>query len=787
MIYPKNSIQKLGFNQIIYWTKEYCSSILGENLIEKITFLKDKKKIAHQLQMVGELKQILESDAFNLQMNIDIDLKEKMASKQGFYYKEEDLEAMLAFFRNVEETLDFIGFKHAQYPTVSKLFNRIDIPERLSNIVDKILDVDGQIKSDASKELAAISKKIGAEKKRLTSRSLAIFENSKNAGYTAETELTIKDGRVVIPILSEHKRKIPGILVDQSGSGKVSYIEPSELVEINYVLAELHIQRRQEVIKILKACTKKIVPHLKMLLLMQKKLALFDFIRAKAQVAIQFGGIVPDIDENEIVLIGALNPLLVHRLKEEKSTDVAIPLSLTLNPTQKIIVISGPNAGGKSVAMKTLGLLQLMLQHGFLIPSAPGTKMRIFQQVFSDIGDNQSIESDLSTYSSHLKSAKHIVNFSDENTMVLMDEIGTGTDPQLGGALAEAVLETIHSNGVYGIVTTHFGNIKVCADKLSHTINAAMLFDLKNLKPLYKLEIGQAGSSFTFEVAQKIGLNKKIIQKARSYVETKQYDYDKLLTEVQQKKENLEKEISIARDIQKDAIYWQKEYKELKKKIDSLRNEMIAQARTEANEIVAKANQKIEQAIRNIKENQADKAKTKRIRQDLNSWKQDLNESNKVAESKKVTTLFKEGDRVQLVGSSTVGEILKIKNNKVELKMGGLTTKTNIENIQKVGAASKKEVTKYVSSSKFNSISQNFNPELDVRGFRTLEALEEVDKWMDQALILGFKHGRILHGIGNGILRNQIRTHLKKNGLIEEMSDGDKLEGGKGITKIAFK
>lgn len=788
MIYPKNSADKLGFSQVILWTEENCSSLLGKKLIPTIKFEVEPKKILHQLRLVDELKQILEKGLLNLQLHIDIDLKEKLGSKEGFYYTEEDLASFVSFFRNTEDTLDFFTKFSLEFPLLYKIFRNIEIPISLTQLVLKILDVDGQIKSNASKALLLISQKIELEKKRLTSRSQAIFENSKKLGYTADTELTIKDGRVVIPVLSEHKRKIPGILVDQSGSGRISYIEPSELVEINNVLAELLIDRRQEIIKILKEVTKQIVPYLKMLVMVQKKLAQFDIIRAKAIVAITFGGIIPEVNNEEMLLFAAINPLLKHRLEEEKSKNVAVPLHIELNPNQRLIVISGPNAGGKSVAMKTLGLLQLMLQNGYLIPCNVGSRMKIFENIFSDIGDNQSIESDLSTYSSHLKSAKHILNFSDQNTLVLMDEIGTGTDPQLGGALAEAVLEEIHNKGAYGIVTTHFGNIKIRADKLKNAVNAAMLFDLENLMPLYQLAIGPAGSSFTFEVAQKIGLNKRVIKKARSYAQTKQFDYDKLLAEVQHKGEVLEKELSKTKELQEQAEYWQQEYKTLKETLNSIKKELVEQAKSEANQIILDANAKIERTIREIKEHQADKEKTIQIRKELSKEVEKASsEKTKQIIEKKPTHSFKLGDRVQLQGSNSIGEIIKIQEQKIEIAMGGIITRTKVENIQKVGAEIRNNVTKYVSHNKFDQLSQVFNSELDVRGLRTLEAIEALDKWMDDALMLGFRQIKIIHGIGNGILRNQLRAHLKKNSLIAQMSDAEKMDGGQGSTIITFK
>jgi DNA mismatch repair protein MutS2 len=423
-----------------------------------------------------------------------------------------------------------------------------------------------------------------------------------------------------------------------------------------------------------------------------------------------------------------------------------------------------------------------MLQHGFMVPCSAESTFQLFENIYIDIGDDQSIESDLSTYSSHLKSAKHIVNFCDEKTLVLMDEIGTGTDPMFGGPIAEAILESIHAKNAYGIITTHFSNIKARADRLKGVRNAAMLFDIDNLIPLYKLKVGQPGSSFAFEVASNIGLNKNLIKRAKALTDTKQYDLDELLSDVQSQQEKLKLKERELNEKLANAKIFEQEYRSLKDRIESQKNQIIQQANSEASSIIKTANKEIEKTIRVIKESSANKRKTDKVRKTLNQKVEKF--ENNESTIKSVEINYKIGDQVQVIGSNTAGEIIEIKKNKITIKFGNLVTKTSIDNIEKVGNSTSKQVKKYISDSSYLHKQQNFKTEIDIRGMRTHEALNKLDNFIDTALIMGVSDLRILHGKGNGILKTEIRKHLKFNPSVVKIKYERVDFGGEGISII---
>ena len=494
-------------------------------------------------------------------------------------------------------------------------------------------------------------------------------------------------------------------------------------------------------------------------------MAFYDYVRSKARLASDWNCVKPNFNSFTQV-VNSKHPLLQNRLNDENK--LLVPLDYSLNKDNRIIVISGPNAGGKSVALKTVGLLQVMLQHGFLVPCSAESTFQLFENIFIDIGDDQSIESDLSTYSSHLKSAKHIVNFCDENTLVLMDEIGTGTDPMFGGPIAEAILESIHAKNAFGIITTHFSNIKAKADRLKGVKNAAMLFDIDNLIPMYKLEVGQPGSSFAFEVASNIGLNKKLIKRAKALTDTKQYDLDELLSDVQSQQERLKEKERELNEKLANAKVFEHEYRSLKDAIESQKTQIIQQANSEASIIIKSANKEIEKTIRVIKESAANKGKTDKVRKTLNRKVEKFENNQSTIKSSEIN--YKIGDQVQVIGSNTAGEIIEIKKKKITIKFGNLVTKTSIDNIEKVGNSTSKQVKKYISDSSYLQKQQNFKTEIDIRGMRTHEALNEVDNLIDTALIMGVSSLRILHGKGNGILKTEIRKHLKFNPSVVKMT-----------------
>jgi DNA mismatch repair protein MutS2 len=779
VLYPKNIHTKLSFNQVLDIAKKLCDTDLGRSIYKKLKFTHQPDILSLWLTQTEEVFDILHEGKLNVSLPLDCDLHEKTARIQGFFYEIESLQEIYNLLKSIKRVDDFFRNNVDEYPKISKVFKDISIDYTLINQIDQILDPDGNIKPSATPALRKIHLQIKKAETNIFRSSNSIFIQAKEKGLLADTELGIKNGRVVLPVLSEHKRKVHGVLIDQSGTGKVSYIEPIEIVSLNNDLSELLIKKRQEVIAILKNITHHIVINLSEIMKARQHLAFYDFVRSKARLASDWKCVKPQFDSCAQV-INSKHPLLQDRLIDENK--LLVPLNYSLNEEDRIIVISGPNAGGKSVALKTVGLLQVMLQHGFLVPCSAESTFILFENIFIDIGDDQSIESDLSTYSSHLKSAKHIVNFCDENTLVLMDEIGTGTDPMFGGPMAEAILESIHARKAYGIITTHFSNIKAKADQLKGVKNAAMLFDIDNLIPMYKLEVGQPGSSFAFEVASNIGLNKKLIKRAKALTDTKQYDLDELLSDVQSQQEKLkEKELELNEKLANAKVFEQ-EYRSLKDSLEDQKTQIIQQANSEASSIIKSANKEIEKTIRVIKESSANKGKTDKVRKTLNQKVSKLESNQPTINTNEIN--YKIGDQVQVIGSNTAGEIIEIKKNKVTIKFGNLTTKTSTANIEKVGNSTSKQVKKYISDSSYLQKQQSFKTEIDIRGMRTHDALNEVDNFIDTALIMGVSSLRILHGKGNGILRTEIRKHLKFNPSVVKMTYERVDFGGEGISII---
>ena len=779
MLFPKNIYNKLGFDQVIDFAKNHCETELGKSIHTQVKYTNQSDILFLRLEQTKEALEILENAKLNVFLPLDFDLHEKTAHIEGFFYEIESIQEISDFLVSAKKVDDFFRNNLDEYPNLSSVFKDVGIDYTLIDQIDQILDPEGKIKPSATPKLRKIHNEIKKLESNIIKSSNNIFLKAKEKGLLANTKLGIKNGRVVLPVLSEFKRKVNGVLIDQSGTGKISYIEPMEIVGLNNDLSELQIKKRQEIITILKKISQQIVLNLREIKKARKNLAFYDFVRSKARLASDWKCVLPKFDSFTNV-INSKHPLLKERLSDESKQ--LVPLDYSLDKDNRIIVISGPNAGGKSVALKTIGLLQLMLQNGFLVPCSDESTFQIFEHIFIDIGDDQSIESDLSTYSSHLKSAKHIVNFCDENTLVLMDEIGTGTDPMFGGPIAEAVLESIHAKNAYGIITTHFSNIKTKADQLTGIQNAAMLFDVDKLIPLYKLQVGQPGSSFSFEVASNIGLNKKLIKRAKALTDTKQYDLDELLSDVQLQQEKIkEKELELNTKLE-NAQKYEHEYRLLKEKLEGQKSEIIQQANIKASSIIKSANKEIEKTIRVIKESSADKKKTDKVR---NSLKQKVTKlGDDIPDTISTEIKYKIGDQVQVKGSDISGEITEIKKNKITIRFGALTTKTTIENIEKVDQGNAKKVKKYISESSYFNKQQSFKSEIDIRGMRTHEALSEVDSLIDTALIMGVSKLRILHGKGNGILRTEIRKHLKQNPTIVNMSYERVGLGGEGISII---
>ncbi|MBC7759686.1 MAG: Smr/MutS family protein, partial [Phormidesmis sp. FL-bin-119] len=595
-----------------------------------------------------------------------------------------------------------------------------------------------------------------------------------------------RDGRLCIPILAEHKRKLKGFIHDESASGQTVFLEPEEVFQANNTIRDLEFERRREIIKLLIALTNELRPYVPLLLSYHGLLTKLDFVRAKALFAISIEGTMPQlVKAAELDLINAKHPLLLLNFKKDQQT--VVPLNINIDENQRVIVVSGPNAGGKSVCMKTVGLLQIMVQSGLLIPADEHSKVGLFNQIFADIGDDQSIESDLSTYSAHLSKMKNFVEKANSKTLILIDEFGTGTDPQFGGPIAEAVLEELNHKKVRGVVTTHYSNLKTFANSTFGIENASMLFNNREMKPLYILSLGKPGSSYAFEIAQKIGLSPEILESAKNKIGDYQKKVDTLLVDLERdKKELLDTRISIEKkEGGLKAILIENE--QLKSYLEENKKSILKNAKIEAQSIIKNANKLIENTISEIRENNADKHHTQKLRQNLEQeLKKNVVEEKKAPKPQEISEL-KKGDWVKLSDSETIGQVMEIVRDNVILAMGDLRSVVKLKRVEKIP---NKSVPKEIRKSYNHDLTENFSTfstELDLRGKRGDEAIYDIEKYLDRAVMMGLNSLKIIHGKGDGILRKLIREYLHKYSQVDRIEDEHADRGGDGITYVYLK
>jgi DNA mismatch repair protein MutS2 len=595
---------------------------------------------------------------------------------------------------------------------------------------------------------------------------------------------------MVIPVLAEHKRHVKGFIHDESASGQTVFMEPAAVLDLNNELRDLELRERKEIIRILSMLTSLVRPHVEGLKQARTTLGLMDFIHAKALWAIHIGGVCPRlVNQPGLTWKKAVHPLLL--LSHRAAAKPVVEQELELNQDHRVLIISGPNAGGKSVTLKTIGLLQYMIQCGIPVPLSEDSESGVFRQIFLDIGDEQSIENDLSTYSSHLSSMKAFLFHADKRTLILIDEFGTGTEPDFGGAIAEAVLEGLHQKRIYGVVTTHYANLKELASKTQGMQNAAMQFDLDNLEPLYKLQIGKPGSSFALEIAGKIGLEQDVLAAARKKIGRERVQLDKALLDLEREKNRLQQLNKKLEEEQKKLRESSEEYQSLKSYLDVEKKNILKQAKIEATNLLQEANRKIEATIREIKEAKGEKEATKVIRKELENFKEKIRPAKK-PKSKPSPAFFTEGpiepgDMVSIEETGAVAKVLSIKGKQAEVLIGELSSKVKLDRLRKVGKIQEDNSRK--SSGKRNTInivetSMNFSPSLDTRGMRGEEVLPVLQNFLDKALLLSQKDLRIVHGKGDGILRELIRQELRKWPEVHHVRDEHADRCGAGVTLL---
>lgn len=784
MIYPQNASDKLGFSEIKSLIKAQCLSDMGRQMVDRIQMMTSFDQINKFLRQTKEFKDILENDApLHIRHLFDIKSLAEKIRVEGSFLNEAELHQILLSVQTVFSVINYFNEREGRYPNLEGLFEHLPIEKKIIKSIEAVIDEKGKIRPNASVELQQITSGIAKAESDARKKVDQIFKNAQNNGWTADGNLTIRDGRLCIPILAENKRKLKGFIHDESASGQTVYMEPEEVFQLNNLVRDLEFDKRREIVKILTGLSNELRPYVPLLLSYHGLLTKLDFVRAKALFAQQIEAEMPVLLQTpELNLVNAHHPLLYLNLKKEGTS--VVPLNIKIDDQQRVVVLSGPNAGGKSVAMKTVGLLQIMVQAGLLIPADESSKLGIFKQVFADIGDDQSIESDLSTYSAHLSKMKYFVENAGGKTLVLIDEFGTGTDPQFGGPIAEAVLESLNRKHIRGVVTTHYSNLKVYANAAEGLENASMIFDNLKMQPLYILEMGKPGSSYAFEIAQKIGLPQNVINAAKNKIGVYQKKVDTLLVDLERdKKEILEKKIALEKQ-QKRVNVLLEENEKLKAYLDENKKGILKEAKKEAQNIIINANKLVENTISEIRESKADKEKTQKLRQNLQHELQKNTVKESIIKSQEDTSVLKPGDWVRLEDSETVGQVMDITKDNVILAMGDLRSVVKRKRVQKIANKEvPKEIRRSYSSQVSDAIAQ-FNPEIDVRGLRGEEALFEIEKYLDRALMMGFSNLKIIHGKGDGILRKLIREYLRKYSQVSRIEDEHADRGGDGITYV---
>lgn len=842
MIYPKTFESKLGFDEVRTLLRERCLSTLGKDMVDAVAVSGDAAVINEWLAQVREFRRLQEeADDFPLRYFFDVREAVARLRLEGTHLDEAELFDLRRSLDTICAIVAYLnrdggeegGAEAWPYPALHRLTEGVQTFPQIVQRIDQILDKFGKVKDTASPALVDIRRELARTEGSISKTLYSILRSAQSEGLVdKDVTPAMRDGRLVIPVSPGLKRRIRGIVHDESASGKTVFVEPAEVVEANNRIRELESEERREIIRILTEFAKQVRPYVAPILNSYKFLAKIDLIRAKAELARLIKGIEPDVEAYpHIDWIRACHPLLALSL--EKQGKAVVPLDVMLTQQKRILIISGPNAGGKSVCLKTVGLVQYMLQCGLSVPVGERSRMGVFSNIFIDIGDEQSIENDLSTYSSHLMNMKQMMRHADDSTLLLIDEFGTGTEPQIGGAIAEAVLKQFCERGAYGVITTHYQNLKHFADTHGGVVNGAMLYDRQQMQPLFQLSIGQPGSSFAIEIARKIGLPEAVIKDASDIVGSDYIQSDKYLQDIVRDKRYWENKRQTIHQREKSLEQTIARYENEVKELEQSRKDILAKARQQAEELLAGSNRIIEKTIKEIRESQAEKAETKKIREELEAFKAGMkdidtaandeliakkmrqiqerkarrekrkqdkeNEKLKIKNEKSnsqadssLSTLhspLSPGDTVRIKGLTTVGKVESVDGKMATVIFGDMRTKMRAERLERAEKPKQEEPKAYVNVSRetreaIDSRKLNFKQDLDVRGMRGDEAITAVTYFIDDAILVGMSRVRILHGTGSGILRQLIRQYLATVPNVTSFRDEHVQFGGAGITVV---
>ncbi len=816
MVFTTNVETKIGFDKIRLLLVNNCLSPLGTKKVDAITVSTNYEWILEQLNLTNEFVKILVNEEdFPIDSYFDIHESLSKIATEGTFIEVQELFKLRCSLHTIGKIVTFFNQKEeCDFFYLKNLSREIDTFPAIVKSIDHILDKFGEIKDNASPELQNIRRNIEEEKSSISRAIQKILHHAKSEGYVdQDVNPTVRDGRLVIPVPPAHKRKIRGIVHDESATGKTVFIEPDVAVEINNRIRELLADEKREIIKILTLITNEIRPYSDQLTEAFDFLGTIDFIRAKALLAVETNSTLPSIQELPIIDWSvAIHPILyLNHLKIGKEV---VPLDIKLCNEKRILIISGPNAGGKSVCLKTVGLLQFMMQAGLLVPMHSSSRMGIFHAILIDIGDEQSIENDLSTYSSHLTNMKYFVRNCDNRSLLLIDEFGSGTEPNIGGAIAESLLNHFNQKKAFGVITTHYTNIKNFAEENEGIINGAMLYDRHLMQPLFRLEIGNPGSSFAIEIARKIGLPESVIAEATEKAGKDLVDMDKYLQDIVRDKRYWEAKRQNIRQKEKRLEEITEKYEQELTLLAKEKKEAMKEAKRESKRLLEQANSAIENTIRKIKEAQAEKIQTKEVRKEFEQFKEnfDSEEMDDTAFNKRIERLrklkkgkektsgkeekesIKIGSTVRVKGQGGYGQVIEIKKDNVVIALGQFKLPAKLNQLEIVSNNKIKKENRnknsYIVSSTIEDIRErnlNFKREIDVRGMRGDEALQAVTYFIDDAIIVNVEQVRILHGTGTGILRELIRKYLKTIPAVSSFADEHVQFGGAGITVVKFK
>ena len=834
MIYPQNFEQKIGFDQIRQLVKGKCLSTLGMERVDEMVFSDDYREIDRRLEQVMEFISILQGeDDFPSQYFFDVRPSLKRIRVEGLYMDESELFDLRRSLETIRDVVRFLRQTddeedeeaHSPYPALYELAGEVMVFPMLIARINDILDKFGKVKDNASPELLRIRRELAATTGSISRSLNSILRTAQAEGYVEkDVTPTMRDGRLVIPVAPGMKRKIRGIVHDESATGKTVFIEPAEVVEANNRIRELEGEERREIIRILTDFSSVVRPHVPALLQSYEFLAEVDFIRAKALWGMETGSGKPSLEERQVVdWFDAVHPLL--QISLAKHGKKVVPLDIELTREQRILLISGPNAGGKSVCLKTVGLLQYMLQCGMPVSMNERSHAGVFRHIFIDIGDEQSIEDDLSTYSSHLTNMKNMMKYCDGQSLILIDEFGGGTEPQIGGAIAEAVLKRFNQKGTFGVITTHYQNLKHFAEDHEGVVNGAMLYDRHEMRALFQLQIGNPGSSFAVEIARKIGLPEDVIADASEIVGSEYIQSDKYLQDIVRDKRYWETKRQNIRWREKQMEETIARYERELEELDRSRKEILKKAKEDAGRLLEESNARIENTIRTIKEAQAEKERTREVRQDLADFRRQVEEADKAAMEEKIARKMdrlrekqerrkerKErqgnepsvqpvvkvkpigaGDYVRIKGQTSVGQVMELNGKNAVVMFGLMKTNVKADRLERADAPKQTNTmakATFVSSETQDRMYEkklNFKQDIDVRGMRGDEAVQAVTYFIDDAILVGVSRVRILHGTGSGILRTLIRQYLATVPGVADFKDEHVQFGGAGITVVDLK